>query len=461
MIGIKQITKKNLPFFISWIALIIWVDCFALPVGQVSEISNLSKISTTSIFALLYPLAGIIILFLFNIKKLVPFTKFSAFVAIIGVLVAGLLEGSLVSYISIILAAVGFGHIFLSANYGFFMILNNSEKLYSISLGILLSKIVLLFKSNLAFNIIGLNFFETMHILGLLPFFVCALFYPKEESNEHIKSEIKSPLSYYTVLILAFVVLFFNDFLALTLWRSIAIIAPFTLNVYHVAGVSLGIVITIVLQQFVRINICHVLNFSFATLAMGFAINVLAYSTEWFLLSTFLFGVSYGAGFISIYYIIGIIAKKSQNLTFFKIVILSFASFFIFGVLLLSLLKNVDSQFLFSITALFATAIVLLIFTLTPFFTKILYNADWTEDLHRLDVTHVNKLTARLSELMLSPKEIQVCNLLLDGYTLRQTSAILNISYSTVNTYCTSIYRKLDINSRTELLVMFNKYLIK
>ena len=35
----------------------------------------------------------------------------------------------------------------------------------------------------------------------------------------------------------------------------------------------------------------------------------------------------------------------------------------------------------------------------------------------------------------LSKRETEVCRLLLQGYTLRQISAILSISYSTVNTY--------------------------
>ncbi|NMA49061.1 MAG: hypothetical protein GX947_04745 [Tissierellia bacterium] len=34
------------------------------------------------------------------------------------------------------------------------------------------------------------------------------------------------------------------------------------------------------------------------------------------------------------------------------------------------------------------------------------------------------------------------------------------MAYSTVNTYCTSIYRKLDINSKAELVPLFKDYSI-
>ena len=74
-------------------------------------------------------------------------------------------------------------------------------------------------------------------------------------------------------------------------------------------------------------------------------------------------------------------------------------------------------------------------------------------------MTFESRLRARLRELNLSPKETEVCELLLRGYTLRQTAAMLEIAYSTANTYCTSLYRKLGINSRTELTLLFKEYI--
>jgi DNA-binding CsgD family transcriptional regulator len=61
----------------------------------------------------------------------------------------------------------------------------------------------------------------------------------------------------------------------------------------------------------------------------------------------------------------------------------------------------------------------------------------------------------------LTKREIEVCKLLLQGYTMRQISGILSLAYPTVNTYCTSVYRKLNINSRTELLLLFKDYNVK
>lgn len=461
-LSIRQITKKNLPYFISWIAIILWVDCYTLPIGEVNQIHHSFKIAPASIFSYLYPIATTAVICLFDVRKLLPYVKFSASVAMIGILSGIILGSSPGSYIVIVLAAIGFGHIVASANYGFFMILNNSEKLYSVSIGILLSKMILLLKAYFASSLASDNFFGIMQVLGFVPVFICTLFYRGADSYEPLEPEGKMLIKDCTVLILAFVVLIFNDFLAPTLWRSFTTIPPLTLNTYHAAGVFLGIIFTILLQQVLQCNICYVLNFSLAILTLGFVINVPVYlSGKIFLFSAFTFGISYAMGFISLYYMMGIILKKSCSLTLYRIGMLSVSLFYVFGFSVIKVLRDINSQSIFSITALLSAAVLLMIFALTPFFTKILYFAEWTDDLHRPDVTHVSRLTAHLSKFKLSPREIEVCALLLDGYTMRQISAMLSITYSTVNTYCTSIYRKLGINSKTELVVMFSQYLSK
>lgn len=460
-VSINQITKRNLPFFIGWITLLIWLDCYALPVGEVNKIPSLSKLSPASALPILYAITATVFVLLFDVRKLLPYTKISAFIAMFGILTVSIFGNSLVSYIGVAIAAAGLGHIFATTAYGFFMILNNSERLYSISSGILLSKLILLLKANLAGSIAGIAIFEIMQFVGFVPLVICTWFYGRANNYEPFELKKGPPLMYYTVLILAFIVLVFNDFLAVSLWRSLAnTILPLAMNVYYVIGVFAGVIITIFLQQFLRSNMCYALNFSLVILTLGFVINVVADHTGKLLIfSALIFGVSYAMGFISLYYILGIILKKLRSLTFLKIILLSKTVFFMIGIIINKVLTNANSQSLYFFTTIISIAFILMVFALTPFFTKILYFAEWTDDLHRPDVTHVSRLTAHLAELKLSPKEIEVCVLLLEGYTMRQISALLPIAYSTVNTYCTSIYRKLEINSKTELVVRFSKYI--
>ncbi len=57
----------------------------------------------------------------------------------------------------------------------------------------------------------------------------------------------------------------------------------------------------------------------------------------------------------------------------------------------------------------------------------------------------------------LAQREKEVVSLLLKGLTLRQVAPEMGITFSTVSTYSKTIYRKLDINSRSELFMLFGR----
>lgn len=61
---------------------------------------------------------------------------------------------------------------------------------------------------------------------------------------------------------------------------------------------------------------------------------------------------------------------------------------------------------------------------------------------------------SRLAE-GLTPRERDTYLLLLEGYTLKETAKQLSIGYSTANTYQTSVYKKLHVNSRAELIINY------
>ncbi len=61
-----------------------------------------------------------------------------------------------------------------------------------------------------------------------------------------------------------------------------------------------------------------------------------------------------------------------------------------------------------------------------------------------------DKLTAREKEL---------CLLLVEGYTLKESAQKLGVKYSTVNTHMNAVYRKLGINTRAELIINY-RYLV-
>lgn len=60
---------------------------------------------------------------------------------------------------------------------------------------------------------------------------------------------------------------------------------------------------------------------------------------------------------------------------------------------------------------------------------------------------------ARVSRL--TPREHDLYLLLIEGYTLKKSATMLGVKYSTANTHMTCIYRKLEVNSRAELIINY------
>lgn len=56
---------------------------------------------------------------------------------------------------------------------------------------------------------------------------------------------------------------------------------------------------------------------------------------------------------------------------------------------------------------------------------------------------------------MLTPRERDLFLILLEGYTLKQAAQQLSVKYSTANTHVTGIYKKLNVNSRAELIIRY------
>lgn len=60
--------------------------------------------------------------------------------------------------------------------------------------------------------------------------------------------------------------------------------------------------------------------------------------------------------------------------------------------------------------------------------------------------------------LGLTPREMDVFRLLVEGYTLQETANQLGVKYSTVNTHMTAIYKKLGVSSRAELIIRYRDF---
>jgi len=461
VISLQSITKSNIPFFVGITTMIIWLQCFASTMGLFSMDQKIFTLTASNLFIFIYLLSTCLTVVLFDAKYYVAYAKYSGIIVLLAFATAYILNNVIVTHVTMIIAAVGVGHIFASTGYGFTMVLNNAEKFFSILIGLAVSKLLQLMKNFFDVEATFYNF-KILSALLIILIVVCAFQYSKkaEHMNRFVKNT-RVPMGAYSILLLVFIVFALNEMVAPALLRGISNDASYAMVSSHfMMGALIGVVLMLFLQRVLRLSISYVINFSLVLLLFAFVISIIAYSMEyWVFLSAFFFGCSYAVGFVNIYYVTGIMTKKFRNRTFFRIGIAASSAFYIVGYILAQMMERINSQAVFIFLEILSILGILIVFLLSPLFTKMLYALEWTDDIYRLDVTRESRLVTRLTELKFSPKEIAVCELLLQGYTMRQICAMLSIAYPTVNTYCTSIYRKLNINSRTELIILFKDYM--
>jgi len=171
-----------------------------------------------------------------------------------------------------------------------------------------------------------------------------------------------------------------------------------------------------------------------------------------------LLGIGSTMGMINMYYILGVIGKKYFSIKYVRLSILLIGVCGgAFSILIAKMAENSPMTAGMTLAGFSAiTMVVLLMFS--PTLSQKYFNDSWATDSEKADV---NSSVDYLKKYNLSRRENEICQLLLQGNTLRQAAATLDISYATVNTYCTTLYRKLNINSRTELLILFKDHIVE
>ncbi len=450
-----SIRREALPYFVGWVVIFTWLYCYFLPNGSLLFLDGASltgyERTTTYIWLIVCPL---ITTFSKGVQY-VPKTMYSVIAALACFIILLFFKvGSAALVLQIIMAAC-VGHIFASCGYGFFMILNNTEKFYSMLLGIFLPKLLLILSPLLSKTLRLIDYSSFILLCCLFAMLVCAVFFYKEKAFIPNVGRTPFPKKAWSLMAMVFVILAFNDVIAPLVLFSMKSSSGRPLELWYFGGIAAGLLLVLLLQKGLKLNICLMLNLSMALLAIGFVVSTVAkdYPVS-VLFAAVCFGVAYSIGLVNIYYLAGFMAKKLQNITFYRVGILLSAVYYFYGYGTVKILGNV-----LPVISILSVCVVILFFTLSPVFMRLLYDGEWIDDSYRKDVTFESRLRARLNELRLSPKETEVCELLLRGYTLRQTAAMLEIAYPTANTYCTALYRKLRINSRTELTLLFKEFL--
>ena len=110
------------------------------------------------------------------------------------------------------------------------------------------------------------------------------------------------------------------------------------------------------------------------------------------------------------------------------------------------------------IATLVSCAVFIVFILMSPAYSKHLFAASWADDFYSVDMIEEIQnvqLPDKFKDFNLTPREEEVAKLLLYGENTKQIAIKLNISTHTVNFHIKNLYKKLGINSRAELFILF------
>ena len=364
-------------------------------------------------------------------------------------------EGYLSFYCGMVFVA-GVGGCVSVSSFSFVFVLNNAERFYGSAFMLLgIGLIELGAQLILPYPIVR----KLLALLLTTGICVCTYlskkrYYPGATSNKSGKYVPGIPLalfillSYFTIRIMNFYVPAFQQHSATEVWGVLTLIP---------------VLLCILLQAVFQYSIWTMCNVFFFSSIMSYVMWYAQLPN-----AAYLFAGMDKVGLFVSFYLIGSITNKFCNFRTHKLlVILCMPLIAVLYVLsdLLTLTAYTD------IIAMTVSALLFVIFLLlSPAFSRYLFISDWSEEFRKLHMIRSASTEEKSGEASkgkqqsldgtnLTHREKQVVLLLLQGMTLRQVAPELGLTFSTISTYSKTIYKKLGINSRAELFLLFSHQL--
>jgi len=228
------------------------------------------------------------------------------------------------------------------------------------------------------------------------------------------------------------------------------------------SGQFTGIVLIILIMLILNRNSLYIwlmyLVFTFAGMSI---VNYDARAAQ--IAGSYLYGIGDGFGYFIIYYFCSGAIKKSKSFKMHKLfcLIIFIEYFLISGIF--SVAVGLYKGPLHNIALGVVLALCSFCFLIIPYLQKNLFTKDWTDGFHLKNIpeysqglmeTDAINITEHLN---MTEREHEVFTMLLAGSAPKEIAYTLKISYDTVNFHIKNLYRKLDIQSRSELFARYKK----
>lgn len=348
-----------------------------------------------------------------------------------------------------ILFYIGLGGAVTSARCGYAFAANNAERLLGM-IFMFFSVAVMRFVNSRGADGVIVTYVLPLTLLAALCF--CLLRFREQDfevKSESTKSDAKG---------LYWALAFFIAYFAIDGYNAALVDSSFKDEyVFLLIGMVLaGIVLFLSLTRF-RFSTWHIWNLFFMfSIAMGlcaaFAPQLGSQKPQYFFCGLSLMG------WPLCIYTLGCAQRRFANYALLKKCTVIFLILSPVITLSSDLVEAFFPQALPVVAMLFVLAVTVALLMLSPFSYKHLFSAVWIGELRQADMallTDKVDQVDRFAGYELTPRQKEIAALLLAAKTRRQIAGELKLSESTVKMHTAELYRRLNINSRTELFRIF------
>ena len=232
-----------------------------------------------------------------------------------------------------------------------------------------------------------------------------------------------------------------------------------SVTLYGVGGMASALIIFVVMLVF-NYSALHLWSLCLICSVLG--IGALHYAPELAVnAGSLVYGVGAGLGFMIVFYLQGGALKRSGSFKLFQLCCLfTCAGYVVVSGAFYALYDSLAAPGLYlAFPAVLVLALICFLFS--PALQNRLFKTDWTDGYHMADMplyTKTREQVERIDKerlLGLTPRETEIFTMLLTDASPKQIAGILKISMGTVNFHTSNLYRKLEIQSRTELFANY------
>ena len=451
MLALRNIRKGYLQYFFAFPLVMTFINIQDFIVEDGSGVFGLAH---TTITFLAFALGAIIMFAFSNEMNIAIISKASAFITAVGFLPWFFLPDGYLSLVCDVVFMAGVGGCASSSSFSFVFMLNNTERFFGSTLMLLFIDLVELSAEYISISPIIQKIFTLVMVAAL-----CVCMYLSKSKDYH-GNENKAIKKFDPSIWLVLFIFFSYFAIRITGFYAPAFQHPSGARLWGLIAFAL-ILCLIILQVVFKRSVWTMCNVFFIASIMGHLM--------WYIKlpeAAYLFSELKEIGFLITFYLLGCVTNKFCNFRMHKrLILLCMAAIGILyvGIDVLHMTMLTQSIAVITAAVLFVTFLLL-----SPAFSQHLFFANWSKEFRQINMAAIVDSTLQtntaepnrtpsLDDTNLSPREKQVVLLLLQGMTLRQVAPELGLTPSTVSTYSKAIYKKLGINSRAELFLLFGR----